>query len=120
MFDDETWHLVENAYCDEAGRNYLVGWGGCSTGERHLHECAVVLKEVADYYSDPVPRGQQPPLDYLAAWVKTLAANDLSEEQAKAISVFVSHAWRLDRNQLMMLARWAQLLSRSIQGKIGN
>ncbi len=117
MFGTETWHLVEKAYYDEAGRDYLQGWRGCGTSEAHLHECAVALKAAADHYSGPVPRGQQHPLDYLASWVQALAANPLDEQQARTLSAFVLHAWRLDRNQLLMLARWAQLLSFEIQGR---
>ena len=114
MFEKETWHQVEIAYCDEAGRNYLRGWRGCSTGEQLLHECAVALKELADYYAAPVP-GREHPLYHLAYYIQAIATNELSEEQAKVLSVFVRHAWRLDRNQLMMLARWSQLLGISIQ-----
>jgi len=113
MFNDETWQLVDTPYRDEAGRDYLRGWDGCSTGEELLHECAIALKELADYYADPVH--DEHPLYRLGFYVQAIANNDLSEEQAKAFAVFVGHSWRLDRNQLMMLARWSQLLGIAIQ-----
>ena len=114
MFNIETWHRVETPFCDDGGRDYLRGWGGCSTGEALLHECAVALKEVADHYSDPVANGQHP-LYQLAFLVRGLTDNSLTEEQAKALSVFVRHAWRLDRDQLLTLTRWLELLGDSIQ-----
>lgn len=114
MFSVETWHRVDKPYCDEAGRDYLRGWNGCSTGQELLHECAVALKEVADYYGDPVASGQHP-LYLLASYVRGLTDNEFTEEQAKALSVFVRHAWRLDRDQLLTLSRWMQLLGESIQ-----
>jgi len=114
MLQDETWYLVDTAYCDEAGRNYLRGWGGCSTGEQLLHECAIALKELADNYADPVS-GTEHPLCDLAFHVQAIANSGLGEEQAKALAVFVRKLWRLDKNQLMMLARWSQLLGLAIQ-----
>lgn len=39
-----------------------------------------------------------------------LTDNTFSEEKAKAL-----HAWRLDRDQLLMLVRWTELLGDSIQ-----
>lgn len=114
MFCVETWHRVDKPYCDDGDRDYLRGWNGCSTGEALLHECAVALKEVADYHGDPVASGQHP-LYTLAAYVRGLTDNTLTEEQAKALSVFVGHAWRLDRDQLLTLVRWLELLGDSTQ-----
>lgn len=116
MFNIETWHRVETPFCDDGGRDYLRGWGGCSTGEALLHECAVALKEVADHYSDPVASGQHP-LYLLATHVRGLTDNTFTEEQARALSVFVRHAWRLDRDQLLTLVRWMELLGDSIQAR---
>ena len=89
---------------------------GCSTGEALLHECALALKEVADYHGDPVASGQHP-LYALATYVRGLTDNTLTEKQAKALSVFVRHAWRLDRDQLLTLVRWLELLGDSIQSR---
>lgn len=116
MFNIETWHRVETPFCDDGDRDYLRGWRGCSTGEALLHECAVALNDVADYYSDPVANGQHP-LYQLAFVVRGLTDNSLSEEQAKALSVFVRHAWRLDRDQILTLVRWMELLGDSIQAR---
>lgn len=114
MFNIETWQRVKTPFCDDGGRDYLRGWRGCSTGEALLHECAVALNDVADYYSDPVASGPHP-LYLLASHVRGLTDNTFSEEQAKALSVFVRHAWRLDRDQLLTLVRWMELLGDSIQ-----
>lgn len=116
MFSVETWHRVDTPFCDDGGRDYLRGWGGCSTGEALMHECAVALNEVADHYSDRVASGQHP-LYLLASHVRVLTDNTLTEEQAKALSVFVRHAWRLDRDQLLTLVRWMELLGDSIQAR---
>lgn len=116
MFSIETWHRVDTPYCDDGGRNYLRGWSGCSSGEELLHECAVALHEVADYYSDPVASGQHP-MYLLTSYVRGLTDNEFTEEHAKALSVFVRHAWRLDRDQLLTLVRWMELLGESIQNR---
>ena len=119
MFSHETWHLVDTAFCDEKGRDYLEGWRGCSTDQELLHECAVALKEVANYYAAPVANGQHP-LYHLAFYAQVIASSELGKEEAHALSVFVQHAWRLDRNQRMMLVRWLQLLGASIQTRRRN
>jgi hypothetical protein len=116
MFSVETWHHVETPFCDDGGRDYLRGWGGCSTGEALLHECAVALKDVADRYPDRAASGPHP-LYVLATYVRGLTDSTLTQEQAEALSVFVRHAWRLDRDQLLTLVRWMELLGDSIQSR---
>ena len=102
-------------FFDDYGRNYKTGWSGCSTGEWHLHECAKALGEAAEYYSDSTTYGQQHPLEHLAQLTRSIAVNTLSFKLAQTFAVFAGHAWRLDDEQLLMLAGWSEELARTIQ-----
>lgn len=113
MLDEATLVALE-PFRDERGRDYRSGWRGCSSGEGLLHECAVALNEAYEYYSDPYA-GERHPLYDLADLTEAFARNNLSFTLAQAFSVFISHAWKLDEEQILMLASWSRSLAKAAQ-----
>ncbi|MBW8328939.1 MAG: hypothetical protein K0M48_07265 [Thiobacillus sp.] len=112
--DDKSAIATLEPFRDEYGRDYKRGWRGCSSGEALLHACAVALNTAYEYYSDPYD-GQQHPLEDLAGLTEAIARNNLSYTIAQAFSVFISHAWKLEEKQLLMLASWSRSLANAAQ-----
>jgi hypothetical protein len=99
---------------DEYGRDYRRGWSACSSGEALLHECAKALNGAYEYYSDPIV-GKRHPLEELAELTEAFARNNLSFTIAQAFSVFIAHVWKLDEEQILMLASWSRSLAKAAQ-----
>lgn len=102
-------------YHDEHGRNYRTYGDEYNPRDWGLHICAKALAQTAEHYSDPVPNGQQHPLEYLASLTRVIADNRLSLELAETFGVFVSYSWRLDGEQLLLLVKWTEELAKAIQ-----